>query len=79
MVFENNVKKQGTQPFLMFLREKGKLSVLWHSWGVEDTDIISTVKLHSFRESSRLWQHERFTLPLQSGPQSTLGQKFSKG
>lgn len=71
MVFENNIKKQGAQPVLMFLREKDKLSVLWLSWGVEDTD-ISSDKLHSFRESSRLWQHERFTLPLQSGPQSTL-------
>lgn len=33
MVFENNVKKQGAQPFLMFLRKKDKLRVLWHSLG----------------------------------------------
>lgn len=67
MVFENNVKKQGAQPVLMFLREKDKLSVLWPSWGVEDTDFISSDKLHSFREPSRLRQHERLALPLQSG------------
>lgn len=31
-------------------------------WGVEDTDILSSDESHSFRESSRLGRHGRFTL-----------------